>query len=114
MLRRYIRFLPILVTISILVFLQSCSLLSDPNSLAGRIGNFSRGKLGPGGQGAPNITSLQDITSDYGGVTPINPNGDDSAVVEAQNNRERDVQVRITARVLKTLPDDRKGNPHQR
>ena len=40
--------------------------------------------------------------------------GDDLAVVEAQNRHGSHVNVTITAQVLKTLPDDRQGIPHQR
>ncbi len=110
---RYMHHSYILVTIGFLLFSSGCSLLSDPNSFAGRVGNFARGKLGSGSQ-SPNTTGIQDITSNYGGVTPINVGGDDGSVVNAQEHRDRNVMVSLTARVLKTLPDDRKGNPHQR
>lgn len=39
---------------------------------------------------------------------------DDLSLVTAQNQRARNVRVTVTARVRRLLPDDRKGNPHQR
>ncbi len=44
------------------------------------------------------------------------PEGDanDASLVEAQNQHAKNVNVTATARVLRLLPDDRQGSPHQR
>lgn len=39
---------------------------------------------------------------------------DDLSLVTAQNQRAKNVRITATARVKRLLPDDRKGNPHQR
>lgn len=41
-------------------------------------------------------------------------NANDLEIVNAQNSHSRDVPVTITAVVKKLLPDDTRGNPHQR
>ncbi|MDZ4836056.1 MAG: DUF3465 domain-containing protein [Candidatus Melainabacteria bacterium] len=45
---------------------------------------------------------------------PSGGSGNDAAIVDAQNNRQRNVVVTITARVKRLLPDDTQGSPHQR
>lgn len=64
----------------------------------------------------PAATSAPPATT-YAPPTNVSRSGsapDDSQVLEAQAKRVQNVPVTVTARVKRLLPDDRKGNPHQR
>jgi hypothetical protein len=50
----------------------------------------------------------------FGGGNSGYSSAEDAQIVNAQAERARATRVTITARVKKLLPDDRKGNPHQR
>jgi len=68
----------------------------------------------PSAQPVPRQYSAPTQVAGAPATTPLIGGGGDSDVINAQNQRARDVQVKITARVKRLLPDDRKGNPHQR
>ncbi len=75
----------------------------------------SSGGLTPFGQRAPASMSSATVQPSSSGFQSYSAQASkDGDVIAAQSQRANGVNIVVTARVKRLLPDDRKGNPHQR